>query len=314
MKEKIKKVPIPLSGVMLGTAALGNLLQSYSEGLRMFCGGIAGVLLIMLLLKLAFFPGMIKEDMKNPIMASVAGTFSMALMLLSTYILPLIGQGAFVIWILAVALHIILIIYFTVKFILKLQMPKVFASYYIVYVGIVTASITAPAYGMQNVGTAAFWFGFIAVIALLILVTVRYVKYKEIPEPAKPLFCIYAAPVSLCVAGYIQSVEGKSYGLLVVMFVVSCILYLTALIKAIGYLRLPFYPSYASFTFPFVISAIAAKQTMACLANMGHPFPALQYVVSVETAIAIVMVGYTLIRFIGFIFQNKSVQPSKAGV
>lgn len=32
MKNTIKKIPIPLCGVMLGLAALGNLLQSYSEG------------------------------------------------------------------------------------------------------------------------------------------------------------------------------------------------------------------------------------------------------------------------------------------
>ena len=36
MKDVIKKVPIPLCGVMLGAAALGNLLQSYSEGIRMY--------------------------------------------------------------------------------------------------------------------------------------------------------------------------------------------------------------------------------------------------------------------------------------
>ena len=34
----IKKVSIPFAAVMLGLAALGNLLQSYSEGLRAFCG------------------------------------------------------------------------------------------------------------------------------------------------------------------------------------------------------------------------------------------------------------------------------------
>ena len=39
---------------------------------------------------------------------------------------------SFYIWALAIALHLALIIYFTVKFILKLQMSKVFASYYIV--------------------------------------------------------------------------------------------------------------------------------------------------------------------------------------
>lgn len=304
MREIIKKVPVPICGVMLGIAALGNLLQSYSEGIRNVCGIAAGLLLILALLKLIMFPGMIKEDMKNPIMASVAGTFPMALMLLSVYVKPFIGKGAFLIWVLAILLHIALIIYFTVKFVFRLQMPKVFASYYIVYAGIVVAAVTAPAYEKLSIGAAAFWFGFITLIVLLVLVTMRYIKYKEVPEPAKPLICIYAAPMSLCVAGYVQSVTPKSYGLLVGMFVAASILYIFALIKAVGYLKLPFYPSYSAFTFPFVISAIASKQTAACLVNMGRPVPALQYVVLAETIIAVILVVYTLVRFLEFIFAK----------
>lgn len=306
MKDVIKKVPVPLCGVMLGTAALGNLLQSYSEGVRYVCGVVAGLLLVLVLLKWILFPKMVKEDLGNPIMASVAGTFPMALMLLSVYVKPFIGQAAFYIWILAILLHIALIIYFTVKFVVKLQMPKVFASYYIVYVGIAVASITAPAYEQLKIGAAAFWFGFVCLLALLVLVTIRYVKYPNVPDPAKPLICIYAAPMSLCIAGYVQSVTPKSAGFLLGMFVVACVLYVFALVKAIGFLKMPFFPSYASFTFPFVISAIASKQTMACLANLGQPMPALQYVVLVETIIAVVFVAYVLVRFLKFIFCKNN--------
>ncbi len=305
MKEIIKKVPLPICGVMLGCAALGNLLQSYSEGIRYICGVFAAFLLILALLKLIMYPKAVKEDMTNPIMASVAGTFPMALMLLSTYVKPFIGQAAYYIWLFAIALHIVLIIYFTAKFIVKLQMPKVFASYYIVYVGIVVAAVTAPAYESLGIGTAAFWFGFVTLILLLILVTYRYVKFKEIPNPAKPLICIYAAPTSLCIAGYVQSVMPKNYYFLMVMFVVATIIYIFALVKAVGYLKLPFFPSYAAFTFPFVISAIAAKQTMACVANMGHPMPALSYLVLIETVIAVVLVAYTYIRYMMAIFGGN---------
>ena len=306
MKDVIKKVPVPLCGIMLGTAALGNLLQSYSEGVRYVCGVVAGLLLVLVLLKWILFPKMVKEDLGNPIMASVAGTFPMALMLLSVYVKPFIGQAAFYIWILAILLHVALIIYFTVKFVVKLQMPKVFASYYIVYVGIAVASITAPAYEQLKIGAAAFWFGFVCLLALLVLVTIRYVKYPNVPDPAKPLICIYAAPMSLCIAGYVQSVTPKSAGFLLGMFVVACVLYVFALVKAIGFLKMPFFPSYASFTFPFVISAIASKQTMACLANLGQPMPALQYVVLVETIIAVVFVAYVLVRFLKFIFCKNN--------
>ena len=305
MKDTIKKVPVPLCGVMLGLAALGNLLQSYSEGIRYVCGVFAAFLLVLVLLKLIMFPQMIKEDMKNPIMASVAGTFPMALMLLSTYVKPFIGKWAYYIWIFAIVLHVILIVYFTVKFIAKLQIPKVFASYFIVYVGIVVASVTASAYEKTSIGTAAFWFGFVTLVLLLILVTYRYVKFKEVPDPAKPLICIYAAPTSLCIAGYIQSVTPKSYGFILAMLVVATVIYIFALVKAAGYLKMSFYPSYAAFTFPFVISAIASKQTMACAANMGKPLPFLKYVVLIETVIAVILVVYTFVRYMGFLFDRK---------
>ena len=239
MRETIKKVPVPVCGVMLGTAALGNLLQSYSEGLRYICGVFAAFLLVLILLKLILFPGMIKEDMGNPIMASVAGTFSMALMILSTYVKPFIGQAAYYIWLFYIGLHIVLILYFTVKFVVKIQMPKVFASYYIVYVGIAVAAITAPVFEKPALGSLAFWFGFVSLVALLILVTYRYIRFKEIPNPAKPLICIYAAPMSLCVAGYVQSVTPKNYGFLMGMFVIAVILYVFALVKAVSYLKLP---------------------------------------------------------------------------
>lgn len=38
---------------------------------------------------------------------------------------------------------------------------------------------------------------------------------------------------------------------------------------------------------------------------MGHPMSFLKYVVLIETIIAVVLVVYTYIRFMGFIFGGK---------
>lgn len=302
--QMIKKIPLPVTGVMLGMAALGNLLQTYSEGVRLACGVIAAILGILFIIKVIVLPKQFAEDMNNPIMASVSGTFSMALMLLAGYAKPYMKGGAIIIWYFGIVLHIALIIYFTVKFMLHLKLPKVFASYFIVYVGIAVAAVTAPVFEKTAIGTAAFWFGFICALLLLALVTARYVKCKEVPEPAQPLFCIYTAPVSLCLAGYIQSVMPKSLVLIGFMAILASLIYLVVLVKLPSYLRLKFYPSYAAFTFPFVISAIAMKMTMACLANMGQPLPFLKYVVLIETIIASVLTVYALIRFV--IFLSKA--------
>lgn len=311
MAKLIKMVPVPLSGVMLGTLALGNLLQSYSEGVRYALGIIAFIFLVMIVLKLIMYPGMIKEDMNNPVMASVAATFPMSIMLLSVYAKPFIGQAAFYIWILGIVLHCALIIWFTFKFILKFNISKVFASYYIVYVGIVVASLTAPAYEMKPIGVWAFWFGFVTFVALLFVVTYRYATKREIPDPAKPVICIYAAPMSLCIAGYISSVDNKNIPFLIGMYVVATIIYVFALLKAAQYIRLPFFPSFASFTFPFVISAIASKQLMAVMAAIGSPMIWIKYVVIIQTIIAVFFVLFTIGSYLRFFVNGLYTKESK---
>lgn len=304
----IKKVPLPICGVALGCAGLGNLLQSYGEGIRSCCGILSAFCLLLFLLKTVCYPSMLKEDMQNPIMASVSGTFPMTLMLLATYIKPFSCGGAYWLWLFAVLLHVLLIVYFTVKFLFNFDFKKVFTSWYIVYVGIAIAAVTAPAFDSIPLGAATFWFGFVTCVLLLVLVTIRYTKYTQIPEPAQPLFCIYAAPVSLCIAGYVQSVAPKSIPFLLGMLVVSTIIYIIALVRAFGFLKMPFYPSYAAFTFPFVITAIACKQTMGCMMKLGHPMPMLKPVVLVETIIATLFVLYTYYCFMKAIFTT----PEKA--
>lgn len=299
MKQFLRTLPLPASGVMLGLAALGNLLQSYSEGVRLVFGVLALMLWACLVCKAVFFWKGVRQALEDPIIASVAGTFPMSTMLLSVYAKPFMGAGAAqVVWFLGIALHITLIVWFTVKFFGKFRLDHVFASYYIVYVGIVVASLTAPAFGMANtVGTAAFWFGFVCLAALLVLVSVRYAKLPVQKDPAKPIFCIYAAPVSLCLAGYIQSVSPKAPAMVVGLLIVSTALYIMVLAKLPGFLKLPFYPSYAAFTFPMVITAIASKQSMACLTNLGYAVSWLSPVVLIETIIAAAMVLYTFIRY-----------------
>ncbi len=300
MKQFLKALPLPAAGVTLGLAALGNLLQSYSEGVRLVLGALALALWVCLALKVIFCWKGVCQAMEDPIVASVSATFPMATMLLAVYGKPFVGAAAAqVVWFLGIALHAALIVWFTVKFFGSFRLEKVFASYYIVYVGIVVASLTAPAFEMAaTVGTWAFWFGFVCLIALLALVSVRYIRLPVGKDPAKPIFCIYAAPASLCLAGYIQSVTPKEPVMVIGLLVLSTALYLMVLVKLPGFLKLPFYPSYAAFPFPMVITAIAAKQSMACLTNLGYSVSWLSPVVLVETVIAAVMVLYALVRYV----------------
>ena len=89
------------------------------------------------------------------------------------------------------------------------------------------------------------------------------------------------------------------------LLLATTLLYLFALVKSVQMLRLPFYPSYAAFTFPFVISAIATKQSAVVLAGMGAGLPFLPAIVLVETGIAALFTIYAFLRFVHFIFIKK---------
>ena len=129
----IEKIPIPICGLILAFLSLGNLLNDTHPILKVACGIIGIALLILIFSKLALYPEKIKEDFKNPIIASNSGTFSMSLMILSTYISPFMPSLAYGIWILGVALHILLIIYFTYHFIIRnFNISTVYPSYWIV--------------------------------------------------------------------------------------------------------------------------------------------------------------------------------------
>ena len=310
MKNMIKKIPLPIAGVMLALAAPGNLIQTYSQGLRLVFGAVSALAGILLVIKFVMYPKDILEDLKNPVMASVAPTFSMACMLLAAYVKPYLASLGLILWFFGFILHCLLIILFTIRFILKFDMKKVFPSYFIVYVGPAAASITAPAFNMQSLGQVVFWISFICYLALLAIVSYRVIKVKGIPEPAQPLIIIFAAPASLCLAGYLTSFDTKSMAIVGFLTALSAVMYIFALIQLPKLLKLKFYPSYSAFTFPMVISAIAMKMTDGFLTKTGNNIAFLKYVVIIQTIIAVVLVLYVLLRYIMMLTNTK--QTSKA--
>lgn len=306
----IKRIPLPIAGIMLAMAATGNLIQTYSPELRLVFGAISAIIGILLIIKFIMYPKLLSEDLKNPAIASVAPTFSMAIILLAAYVKPFAGTVGLTLWFIGFILHCALILLFTFRFIIKFDIKKVFPSYFIVYVGLVVASITAPAFSMNTLGQAVFWIGFICYLILLAVISYRVIKIKETPEPAQPLIIIFAAPASLCLAGYLSCFDSKSMTIVYFLAILSIAMYIFALMQLPRLLKLKFYPSYSAFTFPMAISAIAMKMTDGFLTKSGNGIAFLKYIVIIQTVIAVVMVLYVLVRYILMLVNTK--QVSKA--
>lgn len=304
MSQVIKKLPIPIVALMLALAATGNLVLSYGELYRNIFGVLAAIILTLMIIKIFKYPNEVNKSLKNPVIASVFPAFSMGIMLISTYIKPFAPFLAFGTWIVGLILHCILIISFTKNYVFNFNIKNVFPSWFIVYVGIVVGSVTAPAFDKINIGQALFWFGFISYLILLPIILFRVLKIKNIPEPAQPTIAIFAAPASLCLAGYISSFQDKNMFLVLLLVALSQFTLLCVLLQLPKLLKLPFYPSYSAFTFPLVISAISIKLTNGFLINAGKGMNMLKYIVKFEEFIAIIIVLYVLLRYINFLFSK----------
>ncbi|MBF0909584.1 MAG: C4-dicarboxylate ABC transporter, partial [Atopobium sp.] len=161
----VQKVPVAICGVALGFAALGNLFKTSFEGLYLACGILSIALLALYTLKFMVSTKVVLRELSDPIGLSVAATYPMAVMLTSVYLKADIGDAAQLFWFAGIALHILCIALFTSRYIAKFNWENVHASWFIVYVGIVVASVTAPAFNFEtSVGTVAFWFGFICLV------------------------------------------------------------------------------------------------------------------------------------------------------
>ena len=299
----IEKIPIPICGLILALLSLGNLLNDTHPYLRIICASIGIVFMVLILAKLILYPKNIREDLKNPVIASNSGTFSMSLMLLSTYLSQFMPNIAYGVWILGVALHILLMIYFTHHFIIhNFDILTVYPSYWIVFIGITMAAITAHAHGQNEMAFIFFLVGFVAMLITLPPVIYRYLKYSDIPDANKPLICIFNAVLSILIVGYVNSYNSISIEFLEIMYIFACIFYIFALVKFIEYRKLEFYPSFSAFTFPFVISALATKEVLSKIGSnviLGN-------VLTLQTAIASAIVLYVLIKYIKFLSRNKS--------
>lgn len=312
MKNLLKKLPLPVTGLMLGFAALGNLIQSYSQGIRNVFGLISFTILILILLKIIIFPKGVKEALENPLVASVFPTTSMTIMLFATYIKPFSGSLANLFWFIGLILHIMLMAWFTQKFVLKknYNIKKVFPSWFIPYVGIAVASVSAPAVGMQAIGRIIFWFALASFIILLPLVLKRVFIVKEIPEPALACMGILAAPASLCLAGYLNSFQLKNTAMVYSLLIVAQILYWGVILYLPKMLKLKFYPSFSGFTFPLVISGLGLKLSNGFLSKSGSPIAFLPILVNIEEILAILACLFVLIKYLGFLFIKENLQAS----
>lgn len=304
VRNLFQVVPIPISGLMLGFISLGNLLLSMGQATFGHICFFIGIFLFLLVIgKLLFAFSSILAEMQNPIIASVSPTFTMGTLSISSG-LHYYGVHEFIIhmiWILAATTQIFIIFYFIRTFIWKnrIAISDIFPSWLILFVGTAVMPLTAENLS-GNFTKAIVIFAICAFIVLVPILIYRGFIRKDLPESTIPMLTILAAPASISLAAYFQQFESQFY-FVVTLFILAQLLYLLVLTKLPSALQLPFYPSYAAFTFPLVISATATYGVIHYFDENGISTKWLEIYFHFQLTFSIIIVFYVFIRYINYL-------------
>lgn len=303
MTAFLRRLPVPAGCLALGLISLGTLLERFSTLFFYTLAALSILLQLAVLLKL-FLPGTLRVVFSDTVALSTLAGTSMALMLTAAQLKKALAfPGALWLWYFGLFLHLLIILLFSCRlFQERAGLSAVRGSWLLVYVGIAAAAISAPAFGREKIGLFLLLPAAIGAVILLPLIYRADLQPGNIPPVQKPLFCITAAPVSIWLVGFL-SVSASPAGLFVlVLLCLAQLLYVPALIRCLRCLRSPFSPAFASFTFPFVISASALKQASAFL---QVPFWT-GALLTAECIVALLLCLYVLLLYLRHLFATAT--------
>jgi len=283
----IKNLPTPIAGLALGSVALGNMFQIYSSTLQTIFSLLSLIIIILLTIKFFLYNDKLKEEMKNPVLATVLATYPMSIMLLSSFFKKYIGLYSLPTWIIGICLDICVVSYATYNFIIKdKHIKNIYPTWFITFVGPAVVTVTAISYNIEILGKLFFYFSFINYLILIPFVLYRVYVYKHYKDGDFPTITVFSAPGGLLLASYMIGITNKN----------SILFFTFVLIQLPFLLNRKFYPSFSAFTFPLVICAIAFQKT-GIYYQLGD-FSILKILIHLSELLAIIIVIYIWYGFI----------------
>jgi exfoliative toxin A/B len=296
-------MPVPVCGLALGIATLDRFFHPTYDFYKYNVGAaIALILIVLFTIRVIIDRRGVARDLEHPAMFGVLPTYTMTIMVLAAIAKDHLGNAVIVIWYAAIIASFVMIFFFIRKFVLRFELRNVFPSWTVMFTGFLVASTTSPVFGMEELGRILFWIGFIAYLTVLPPILYRLMKIR-LPEGLVPTIAILAGPVNLCIVGGIRS---YGYAPPVIPMTILTVMGIVSFLAVLAYmpvmLNRRFYPTFAAFTFPLVISAISIYE----LGKLhGLPSDGVFLIVQ-ETmfAIAALSVLHVLIRYMIYFYRT----------
>ena len=302
--ERLEKIPVPVIATFLSFLTLGNVYGGlgfvWLRYLIMTCGT---VFIICYILKIVIYPGTCLKEYDQTIPASLYGAFSMVLMVLGSFYYEIgLGFGR-IIWFIAVAIHFIHIILFTLKHtfgnvLSRKNFIPMMPSWFVTYNGWMVACVTGGKMNAAPILKVITIYGCIIYLVLVPFMIWRLMNV-EIKSAAYHTMAVLLAPCSLCVVSLVNVYGTPNSAILMVMY--FCVLASLAfiIIKLPDFFSFQFYPGFAGLTFPMAIGVVASQKMAGYLTNAGNEAMAnaVTELSGLQIFLTTMLVGYVMLMF-----------------
>ena len=269
--SKLQGLPMPVLPAMLGFATLSTVwdMAGY-HWIRNIAMTIAALVWLLYIVKLLFHGKTCLTEYANTVPSSLYSAFFMLAMSLSAWLAQWFYTPALLLYIIAIGLHAVHILVFTVRHVLSgVHVEHFMPSWFVTYVGITVSTVVGGVFNFPVFPVFLVYYALLIYAILTLLLIIRLQKHP-VPQATMHTCAIMMAPCSLLLISYLNVISYPNFYIVLSLYALVFIMLLYALKKIPLFFSVPFRPSFASLTFPMAIATMASFTMADYLLNLDY--------------------------------------------
>ncbi len=299
--SRLERLPVAILPCFVGVASLGNIYYGFGhEIIRELSIIGAATVLVLYIVKIIRFPITVKAEYDQVIPASMYPGFTMIITIIGSYLLIYDYTIGKTLWVVGVAGHILHILIFTYKNVIKTRVMDTFVpTWFVTYVGILNAAVIGKDMNADAFLTGLIYYGMIGYAIIMPLLIYRFIKY-ELKISMYHSIPVILAPCSLTVGGYLTIVEEPKYWLVVALYICMLMSLIVVVRMLPRFFAYEFHPGFAGLTFPMAAATVASVKMEGFLLENGHMelYNIVENIASIQLYLTTMIIGFVALNFL----------------
>ena len=270
-RKRLENFPVSFFAMVMGMAGITIAWQTCASllhfGSSVYSLLVPVTLIIFAVLSLLYgwkllrYRQAVSKELHNPIKLNFFPAFSISLLLISIFLLPLNESVSHGFWIAGVAIHLTFTLYVMSVWIHHegLEIHHINPAWFIPVVGNVLVPIAGTHLGYTEISWFFFSIGIVFWLVLFTIIFYRVLFHQPLPEKLMPTFFILIAPPAVGFLSYVN-LTGNLDAFARVLYFLALFLTILLLIQYRHFFRLKFFLSWWAYSFPLAAVTIGTMR------------------------------------------------------